>query len=215
MTVLPLIEAFDTVVLAHGDFPTHPAAVQALRCAKRIVCCDGAIADLLHAGLEPEYLVGDLDSISPGHRARFADRIFHLAEQESNDLTKAVRLCFAKGLNSITILGATGKREDHTLGNMALLAEYVDGGNVQMVTDYGVLNAVAQSTVFESFGGQQVSLFRMSEEASVTLEGLKYPLQRSPLQHLWMGTLNEALGSTFTVKLEMGKLVVFREHRPL
>jgi thiamine pyrophosphokinase len=212
MRCLPLIQPFDTVILANGDFPTHPAVVQALRSAKTVVCCDGAVENLLQHGLEPSYIVGDLDSISPALKERFADRLHQEVEQEHNDLTKSVIFCKSNNYKNITILGATGKREDHTLGNISLLADYADEVNVQMITDYGVMNAISQSTVFESYAGQQVSLFRMSEKVSVTLENLQYPLQNSPLIALWMGTLNKSLGASFTVKLETGKVVVFREH---
>ena len=47
--------------------------------------------------------------------------IVHVTEQETNDLNKAFRYCLANGWTDIVILGATGKREDHTLGNIGLL----------------------------------------------------------------------------------------------
>ncbi len=209
---LPLIQSFDTVVMAHGAFPSHPAAMSALRNAKTVVCCDGAIDNLLQFGVEPTYIVGDLDSISPEQQARFADRLHQFSEQEHNDLTKAISFCKENGHTNITILGATGKREDHTLGNISLLADYADEVNVQMITDYGVMNAISNSTVFESYAGQQVSIFRLSEKISITLENLKFPLHNSPLQKLWMGTLNEALGASFAINFFEGKIVVFREH---
>jgi thiamine pyrophosphokinase len=209
---IPLIQNFDTVILAHGDFPAHPLAVQALRCAKNVVCCDGAVESLLQFGLEPTYVVGDLDSISPTLKTRFADRLHQETEQESNDLTKSVKFCREKGFDSITILGATGKREDHTLGNISLLANYADTVRVQMLSNYGVLNAISETTTFESYAGQQVSIFRGSERVSITLQNLQYPLYRSTLAQLWMGTLNEALATTFTIDVHEGKVVVFREY---
>jgi thiamine pyrophosphokinase len=209
---IPLIQHFDTVILAHGDFPTHPAALAALRSAACVVCCDGAIENLLQFGLEPSYIVGDLDSIAPALKRRFADRLHQETEQESNDLTKSVAFCQARGYRRLTILGATGKREDHTLGNISLLASYADSVQVQMLTDYGVLNAISATAAFSSFAGQQVSIFRASERVRITLGKLKYPLHGSPLAQLWMGSLNEALGAEFTVQVDEGKVVVFREY---
>ncbi len=212
MKSIPLIQNFDTVILAHGDFPKHSLALQALRSAKNVVCCDGAIENLLQFGLEPSYIVGDLDSISPALKERFADRLHQEIEQESNDLTKSVIFCKSNNYNNITILGATGKREDHTLGNISLLANYADVVRVQMLTDYGVFNAISETTTFDSFAGQQISVFRGSERVSITLENLKYPLHGNSLAQLWIGSLNEALGSTFTVQVDEGKVVVFREY---
>ncbi|MDR3365744.1 MAG: thiamine diphosphokinase [Prevotellaceae bacterium] len=212
MGLLKLVQDFPTVVLAHGDFPAHRRALQQLQSAATVVCCDGAVEGLLKFGMEPACIVGDLDSISPQLRERFAGRIHREAEQESNDLTKAMRFCIQKGYREVTILGATGKREDHTLGNISLLADYAKELNVQMLTDYGVLNAIRGDAIFESFAGQQVSLFCLSPQATITTHELKYPICNSPLPSLWRGTLNESLGDCFAVRCSGGCALVFREY---
>ncbi|MDR0712002.1 MAG: thiamine diphosphokinase [Prevotellaceae bacterium] len=210
--MLNLIQSFPTAVLAHGGFPAHRCALQQLRRAATVVCCDGAAESLLQFGMEPTYIVGDLDSIAPELKKRFADRICHKAEQESNDLTKSINFCREKGYREITILGATGKREDHTLGNISLLAEYAKELSVQMLTDYGALNVVQCAATFESFAGQQASICCLSSKTRITTEGLKYPLVDSLLPSWWMGTLNEALGDFFTVHFSEGSVLVFREY---
>ena len=66
-----------------------------------------------------------MDSLDPSIAGRFHDRIFRNSDQETNDLTKAVTWCSERGYRDLVILGATGKREDHTMGNISLLAEYI------------------------------------------------------------------------------------------
>lgn len=212
MNPLPLIQPFPVVALAHGEFPTHSIALRLLRSATVVVCCDGAVESLLQFGMEPDYIVGDLDSISPEQKKRFADRLHHEAEQESNDLTKAINFCKRKGYRKVTILGATGKREDHTLGNISLLASYAKEMEVQMLTSYGVLSVANSSSSFESFAGQQVSIFCLSPHTVITTEGLKYPITSSSLPSWWMGTLNEALGDSFSIHFPEGNVLVFREY---
>ncbi|MDR2813801.1 MAG: thiamine diphosphokinase, partial [Prevotellaceae bacterium] len=187
--MLNLIQNFPTVALAHGEFPAHSLALQQLRSATTIVCCDGAVESLLQFGMEPTCIVGDLDSIPPELKARFADKIHRVAEQESNDLTKSINFCRQKGYREVTILGATGKREDHTLGNISLLAGYAKELSVQMLTDYGVLNAIRHDATFESFAGQQTSIFCLSPQTKITTRGLKYPVSNASLPLWWMGTL--------------------------
>jgi thiamine pyrophosphokinase len=199
-------------VLAHGGFPAHSVALQQLQSAATVVCCDGAVESLLQFGMEPACIVGDLDSIAPELKKRFADRIYCKAEQESNDLTKSINFCKEKGHKEVTILGATGKREDHTLGNISLLADYAKELDVQMLTDYGVLNVATCEATFESFAGQQTSIFCLSPQTRITTEGLKYPIVNSPLPSWWMGTLNEALGDFFTLHFFEGSVLVFREY---
>ena len=53
------------VILANGAFPTHEIPLRELKESKFIVCCDGAINNLVEAQLEPYAIVGDLDSLDP------------------------------------------------------------------------------------------------------------------------------------------------------
>ena len=199
----------EAVVLADGDYPAGTVAVSLLANAERVICCDGAAATYVERGGMPAAIVGDCDSLSGELRARYASILHPVAEQESNDLTKAVRFCVGQGLRDITILGATGKREDHTLGNISLLADYLaEGLTVRMVTDYGVFDPICSDTVFESFAGQQVSIFSLNPTASLSGEDLLYPLPQT-LGSWWQGTLNESLSDRFTVCTKT-PVVVFR-----
>ncbi|GHT66110.1 thiamine pyrophosphokinase [Bacteroidia bacterium] len=211
--MITLVQHYPTVVLADGDFPTGSDALQALREAKNIVCCDGAVTELLHANLLPTAIVGDMDSLPNELQQRFANITHRITEQENNDLTKAVHFCVAQGMKQITVLGATGKREDHTVGNISLLAKYAYLADIQMITNYGVFVAISKSAELESFAGQQVSIFALQPDAKITSQGLKYPLQQRPFTSWWQGTLNEAEGSSFSLQFERGDLLVYRELR--
>ena len=97
-----------TVILADGDFPRAEEAISVLRNAARIVCCDGSAASLAEFGLEPTVIIGDLDSLPAKFKERFSDRLIHVREQETNDLTKAFTYCQKQGWTNLAILGATG-----------------------------------------------------------------------------------------------------------
>ena len=116
---------FKTVIVADGTFPQHEIPLGYLKNAERIICCDGSAENLVLAGFEPDAIVGDMDSLSKELAGRFADRIFIDESQDINDLTKAITWCRGMGYNDLVIVGATGKREDHTIGNISLLAEYI------------------------------------------------------------------------------------------
>lgn len=204
-----------TVILANGSFPTAGAPLEALRRARRIVCCDGAADKLAAAegaaeGLEPAWVVGDLDSLSPAARERFAGRLAPSAEQETNDLSKAFRFCVGRRWRDIAILGATGGREDHALGNLSLLVDFARESLVAAFTDEGVFTPVLGSTHFSSFPGQPVSVFSFDPSARVYSEGLKYALESVSFTRWWKGTLNEAEGEGFNLVFEGGPLLVFR-----
>jgi thiamine pyrophosphokinase len=197
-----------TVIVADGTFPQHEIPLGYLENAKRIVCCDGSTQSLVLAGLKPDAIVGDLDSLSDDLAKMFADRIFHDTNQDTNDLTKAVSWCSEMGYKEIVIVGATGKREDHTIGNISLLAEYITEMNIIMVTDTGILIPYLKSATISSFPGQQVSIFSIDPETRVTSLGLRYPLSGTKIKNWWFATLNEALGDTFSLEFS-GRLIVY------
>ena len=192
-----------TVILANGSFPRRKCLLETLRAAARIVCCDGAASALLRAGLEPDLVVGDLDSLDPALKKRFGKRLVHESEQETNDLSKAFRACMARGWKSIVILGAGGRREDHLLGNASLLPLFAAAGaDVRMETDYGTFLPVLKSASFRRPAGTKVSIFSFHPEMPVTASGLKYPLDKLRLPFWWCGTLNETNAPEFSLAFD-------------
>ena len=200
----------DVVVVCNGQFPTHEIPLAILRQAKTIICCDGAIQKLSAAGIKPTVIVGDFDSLPKSLMEKYSDIVFHNPDQETNDLTKSMQWAKQHGFTDVCILGATGLREDHTLGNISLLADYEQQGfSVKMVTDSGVFTPVNHTHCFSSFKGQQVSIFSLKPDVPIRSENLKYPFNR-PLPSWWCGTLNESLGEQFTLHFDEGKVLVYQ-----
>lgn len=199
-----------TIILANGDFPTSSALLELLDHSTQIICCDGAVNKLLKSGREPQLIIGDLDSIEASIQKQYQDRIIHIADQNSNDLTKAVHWCVEQGLKSVILLGATGEREDHTIANVALLAKYHNQIQIKMLSDKGLFMPISETTTIDTFEGQQVSIFSLDPEIPISSEGLKYPLKELKLKSWWMGTLNESVNKTFTLKFDKGaRLIVY------
>ena len=207
------IEGCKCVIVANGSFPSTRLPLRLLEQAETVIACDGAVTALQERGIVPDAIIGDLDSIPGDLRQRYADRIHHVKDQEINDLTKSVRYAHAAGYTDIIILGATGLREDHTLGNISLLADYAPLFNrVEMVSDYGIFTPILQTTTLPSIPGQQVSLFALYPEGEITTEGLRWTISHRKLTSWWQGSLNQALGKWFTIILTPGaRVIVYRE----
>ena len=199
----------DTVILGNGDFPNAEIPLHLLKSAQFVVCCDGAANEYIDKGYIPNVIVGDCDSLATEIKEKYA-HILHIEhEQEDNDQTKAIRFCDSQNRKDIVIVGATGKREDHTLGNISLLINYMQMGmNVTTVTDYGVFVPVHGDADFESFNGQQVSIFNFTCK-SLKEENMVYPTRA--FDNWWQGTLNESKGDTFSIKAD-GYYLVFRAY---
>jgi thiamine pyrophosphokinase len=206
------MEENNIVIVADGSFPEHEIPLGYLKNAGKIICCDGSAGNLVSAGYIPDAIVGDLDSLTENLAIRFADRIFLDESQDTNDLTKAVQWCREMNYNEIVIIGATGKREDHTIGNISLLAEYAKTMNVKMVTDTGIFIPFLKSCTVQSFPGQQVSLFSIDPETEITSSGLKYPLNGIKISNWWVATLNEAPGDSFSLEFTNGKVIVYLKY---
>ncbi len=200
---------YKNVIVADGIFPKHSIPLGYLNNADRIICCDGSAKNLLKAGYIPDAIVGDMDSLNEEIAKRFSDRLFPDRSQDTNDLTKSVRWCIDKGLNNLVIVGATGKREDHTIGNISLLAEYIKDVNVIMVTDTGLILPFLHGSEVSSFPGQQVSVFAIDPDTEITSHGLRYPLNRTKIRNWWCATLNEARGESFTLEFNQGRVIVY------
>ncbi|MCL2412954.1 MAG: thiamine diphosphokinase [Bacteroidales bacterium] len=199
------------IILADGEFPKNAILQEKLHCAKMLICCDGAVQKLLDFGVIPNFIIGDMDSISEENKIKFADILIFNQNPETNDLTKAVKFCIQNGFKNVEILGATGEREDHTLGNISLLANYMDElASVKMFTDYGVFTPISQTTTFESFENQVVSIFSITPETLITTDNLAYPVKNHKFLSWWEGTLNRSLGGQFSIKIDFGKIIVFQ-----
>lgn len=118
----------DAVVLANGEYPASPLPLKILAEAPYVVCCDGGADEYIRRGHTPDVIIGDGDSLSDENRRKFGHILHRISDQETNDQTKAVNFLLAKGKRRIAIIGATGKREDHTLGNISLLIDYLRAG---------------------------------------------------------------------------------------
>lgn len=197
---------FEAVIVAGGDYPTAPQPLEVLHNAPFVVCCDGAADRYIATGHVPDAIVGDGDSISAYNRTKYASRLHIVAEQETNDQTKAVNFLLGKEIRHIAIVGATGRREDHTIGNISLLIEYARAGaQVRSFTDHGVFIPCNGDTTLKCRKGQQVSIFSITAK-KLSAEGLLYPIY--DFSNWWQGTLNECTGEQFTIYSE-GEYLLF------
>lgn len=204
---LSLLSNRDAVILADGDFPQASFALDALYHASYLICCDGAYHNLRTTRIVPNAVVGDGDSLSQEDKVKCASFFYPNLEQETNDLTKAVQFALKRGFQHLLLLGTTGKREDHTLGNISLFCDYcTEGLDVILLTNYGIFTSCNGRQSFQSFIGQQISVFNISCK-EIRSQGLLYPAYK--FSKWWQGTLNEAIADEFMIEADGLYLVFF------
>ena len=187
------------IILGNGAFPKEPYPLYLLDNAEGVVVCDGAMEKWLahDASACPLAIIGDLDSLSQELKERFADILVHESEQDDNDQTKALRWVLTNHpeVSEIVFLGATGLREDHTIGNLGLLMDYprqFDLGEhkLSMVSDFGTAFPVTDSCDLHLGEGRRISLFSADNTLRICSEGLQWPTDDVVFDAWWRATLN-------------------------
>ena len=203
------------VIICDGRFPEKEYPHYLIRTADFIICCDGALKKFIRNsraifGEErlPDLVIGDMDTLSSSLQKKHSDIIIKVNEQEHNDQTKAVRWALENltGIESIFILGATGGRADHTIGNISLLMEYtrmfeLGDINLEMVTDEGTIFPINDTIEFECGEGREISIFTPDNSLRIKAEGLMYPTEDVVFDNWWKATLNKSVQDK--VKLEL------------
>ena len=196
------------VIVGNGQFPKREYPLYLLESADCVVCCDGALDTYLRhfSGRNlrrPDVVVGDMDSLSKKTAERFRDIAVKIDEQETNDQSKAFHYILEHfpDVDTIHILGATGKREDHTIGNLSLLMEYAremrrqDCGrtvSVDIVSDWSTAFAITDTCTLDVGEGRSVSIICPDNSLNIKSEGLVWPTDNVVFDNLWQATLNRA-----------------------
>ena len=192
------------VIIGGGDFPRKPYPRELIRRADIIVCCDGnALKAFLrnrkaifgNDNRRPDAIVGDMDSMSPKLAKEYSNLLVKIEEQDDNDQTKALHhiLNHYPDVDTIHILAATGKREDHTVGNLGLLMEYAREGSLpqlDMISDYSTAFVVTDSCDLILGRGRIISLFSPDNSLKLKSKGLVWPTDNVVFDNWWPATLN-------------------------
>jgi thiamine pyrophosphokinase len=208
------------VLLANGPLELSPKVRAMVSSADRLIGVDGGSRHLESLGVLPHLAVGDMDSIRgellEQYRRVGVEMHLHPPKKDATDLELALELALERGASRISILGATGGRLDHTLGNLFLLARCLPAGIPACIMDQEqCIHLMDQTLTVSGAVGDTLSLLPATPEASgVSLTGLEYPLQDATLTFgtSW-GMSNVFVETQATVTLRSGRLFVFHLFR--
>ena len=219
------------VLVGDGDVPSRAALDAAWpgwdADVALVIAADGGAAKAPLAGLRPDLVVGDADSLDAAGLAavRAAGIPVELvpAAKDESDLELAILAALARGATRITVLGALGgPRFDHALANAWLLAHPAIAGRAVVLLDattrIRLLDATGGPAAAELVGraGDLVSLFAFGADAEgVSTAGLAYALRDELLPvGPARGLSNVRSSPTARVALRAGRLLVVETHAP-
>lgn len=207
------------IIFANGLMPNPRAeAARWVQPGDVIVAADGGTRHALAAGLTPAHVIGDVDSLDAGLRARLeaAGTAFHIhpSAKDETDLELALLWAAEQSAEAIIILGALGGRPDQELANLLLLAlPALAGREVILAGSDWAIRVIRGSETLTLRGrsGDTISLIPLGGDAhGVTTTGLRYPLHGETLRFgPARGVSNALVGEVATVKVEEGMVWCF------
>ncbi len=183
-----------------------------IQSAETIIACDGAISECFKHDVTVDFLVGDLDSITVQDLAKAEQdniQIVKSDEQDSNDLSKALRFCQNLSVNEIDIIGVDGGKSDHQMANYFALLEYQLPVTLHLNDAIVIAVSKLNPLHYKSRPGVPFSLFSIGQTTKVTIKGAKWELINHDMKPSTMGLHNEILEDELSIKVENGLLLAF------
>ena len=208
-------------VVVTGGAPLDAGVVDALPEGAYLVAADGGLDHALAAGLAPDALVGDLDSVSAGGLAwaqQHAAVHTHPADKAATDTELAVASALTVSPNRLILLAGTGDRLDHTIAALGALGapalDHLDAVEAWWGADRVLVATPDRPVTFTEPAGTTFSVLAMHGPASgVTIAGARWPLDDVELPPLvgW-GVSNQVLEPEVHVSVAEGVLTVIIPH---
>ena len=175
----------------------------------KIIAVDSGANALYEYDSVPDFIIGDFDSIDQSILAYYkncSNVIRSPIEKDETDTELAI--CKANELDAteVVLLGATGSRLDHTLGNIFLLKKAKECGMLcTLIDDTQEISLVQNKKEFFSMQGKTISLISLTEKTTdIRTEGCYYPLNGESL------TLGETRGISNIIKEEYASVTIGR-----
>lgn len=221
------------LVICNGEPPSKELATKLARTAHIIVAADGGANVARKLGIQPDIIIGDLDSIESQTKSYFSSqvkrlkplrdpsgvliprpegrgytRFIRVSRQDNTDLEKALDFLVGRKIKRATILAATGKRLDHTLGNLSVIWNYTSSIDLSFVGDGWFAIPVSKQKEVAAKVGTTVSLLPFGTCSGITLKGLQYPLTNASMNVGEIGVSNVITQTPFTIEVKKGKMLM-------
>ncbi len=176
-----------------------------------VICADSGLQHALAAGIMPDIVVGDFDSCT-AEIPQGAEVIRVSPIKDDTDTILAADTAIQRGCNELRLFCALGGRFDHTFANVQTL-EYLHNKGVSGAL-YGGSEKLrllhqGDSVKIPRFEGF-VSLFAITETATVTENGMKYPLVRYRLDRAFpLGVSNEVAEENAEIIVHSGAVILY------
>lgn len=203
------------LIIGGGKLPSEELLRKEYSQSDYTICADRGGEYLLDIDLIPHILIGDFDSISEKSLNKFIEKKVIIERYPVEKDYTDTELCVMKALqhtpDEIVMLGCTGSRLDHVIGNIGLLKRCLDKNVKAYIKDENnVIFLIDKPYTFQGEKEKIISLQAFTEEVSgLSISGVKYPLEGYNLKSWSPYTVsNVMLNNKIDISFEKGILMV-------
>jgi thiamine pyrophosphokinase len=192
-------------IVCNGDVADHSWLASRLAEYDTVLAADGGFSHCRKAGVTPELILGDMDSLSEETDVK---KMVFPSKKDASDMELAAGHALDQGFEEVDVYGALGGRIDHQLSNIMVCARHP--GRLCIVGKNCIITAVASGQEIRQEGreGDIVTLAALEESSRCSTCGLLYPLRDEILNRGSRGLSNIMSGSSFTVAVSTGTVLV-------
>ena len=204
----------NALIVLGGDAPGKALLESCAHWADLTIAADRGLEAFAAAGLTPDLMIGDMDSVAPGVLEKFEGRVpEHRLNpiKDDTDGVDALDVALARGADRITILGALGGRMDHAMANLMLLVRAdLQGAQAEILDEHVRILRVCGEAALSGAKGDTVSLLPLGTAKGVTITGFFYPLEEHDLDCTHpLGMSNVVTDDQAHVSVREGDLILY------
>ncbi|HKI78848.1 MAG TPA: thiamine diphosphokinase [Ignavibacteriaceae bacterium] len=181
-----------------------------------IICADGGANSAFKLGVVPDYIIGDLDSITDKTKKYFnkKSKIVKIKRQNDTDVEKCLKFAIKKKIGEAVLVGVTGDRLDHSFCNLGIVLKFFNKIKMKIIAEKSLLTAHTGAAEFKTIKDEIFSIYGFNKKTKITSTGLKYPLENKALPFGEKeSTSNVATGNRMKLKINGGKVFVIRDFK--
>jgi thiamine pyrophosphokinase len=193
----PLLSSDRPLVIVGGGRVDRLLLRRLVQRGARVIAADGGADTARDAGVLPDAIVGDMDSLNDIEAWLDRTRVIRIREQQTTDFEKALYVSAAP----VTIaVGVTGRRLDHTLAALDALGRYGRRRRIILIDESDLALTLSGSFRFSVDAGERVSIHPLEPVRFARSSGLAWPLENLLLAPgVRTGTSNSAVSGAFSV----------------
>ena len=205
------MESKSVLLVANGEIFSYPFLKTMYVDYDYLIAIDGGARHLFEIELEPDFVIGDMDSeVHSTHDIQSLEEIT-VTTQNDSDLVKALRWCNAQGYSSVDLIGVENGRSDHIIGTYAAIAEANVDIQLKVHLNDFIVHVLGRgdSISLKVEAGKIISAFALLGCKGLSISGTKWNLDDAELEFSTTGLHNESIGGNIDVSLSSGRLALF------